>query len=447
MDILRIRNEKGEWVGIPAIKGENAYEIAVAHGYEGTQEEWLASLKGAKGDIGESTKIYPFPFVGFGVGHESAMPVYWWEYEGDDAPRKEDYPDADDWKVGDILMSENGKMMLIINIVKFSEYKWSIGIRCFADIMGKTGEAGKDGNSVVVDESYNPDSANAISGRAVAEVMSAIEFYKANSDLSNVDDYIFRAKAAAAGVGGDAGIAGNGGSALKRIGFTEDCDYIATSSDGYSAFSQAVADAGDGDTIVVLAGTYSGSYTLQISKNITFIGVGKPTIAFPITIGTNSQAYTVKFDNLQFSRAITCGRVDEYTSSKIEAYNSRFYDSTITVVGTFNSCAIDYSNVSCSLSYYGDSSLCSIHYYDCDIANSTMNGDSAILKKCIIRECSTPQGYDVYYTDCLLYNFKNKMRTAYQTYLERCVMYGNRFPESDMGANYYECCFVAGESI
>lgn len=31
----------------------NAYDIAVKNGFEGTEEEWLASLKGEKGDPGE----------------------------------------------------------------------------------------------------------------------------------------------------------------------------------------------------------------------------------------------------------------------------------------------------------------------------------------------------------------------------------------------------------
>ena len=38
-----------------AIKGESAYEIAVRNGFEGTEEEWLASLKGEKGDPGSSS--------------------------------------------------------------------------------------------------------------------------------------------------------------------------------------------------------------------------------------------------------------------------------------------------------------------------------------------------------------------------------------------------------
>lgn len=35
------------------IVGKSAYEVAVASGFEGTEEEWLASLKGEKGDTGE----------------------------------------------------------------------------------------------------------------------------------------------------------------------------------------------------------------------------------------------------------------------------------------------------------------------------------------------------------------------------------------------------------
>lgn len=39
--------------GAGAIKGKSAYEIAVDEGYTGTEEEWLASLKGEDGDPGE----------------------------------------------------------------------------------------------------------------------------------------------------------------------------------------------------------------------------------------------------------------------------------------------------------------------------------------------------------------------------------------------------------
>lgn len=43
---------KGKVLKPETIHGYSAYEIAVIHGFEGTEEEWLASLKGAKGDAG-----------------------------------------------------------------------------------------------------------------------------------------------------------------------------------------------------------------------------------------------------------------------------------------------------------------------------------------------------------------------------------------------------------
>ena len=35
------------------IYGKSAYEVALLHGFEGTEEEWLDSLKGETGDKGE----------------------------------------------------------------------------------------------------------------------------------------------------------------------------------------------------------------------------------------------------------------------------------------------------------------------------------------------------------------------------------------------------------
>lgn len=45
--------------GIPGTPGKSAYEIAVEHGYVGTEEEWLASLKGADGPQGEQGPVGP----------------------------------------------------------------------------------------------------------------------------------------------------------------------------------------------------------------------------------------------------------------------------------------------------------------------------------------------------------------------------------------------------
>lgn len=45
--------------GVPGEDGESAYEIAVANGFKGTEAEWLASLKGEKGDPGEQGPAGP----------------------------------------------------------------------------------------------------------------------------------------------------------------------------------------------------------------------------------------------------------------------------------------------------------------------------------------------------------------------------------------------------
>ena len=44
--------------------GKSAYEIAVEHGFEGSEEEWLKSLKGAKGDCGSNGQDGSNWFVG-----------------------------------------------------------------------------------------------------------------------------------------------------------------------------------------------------------------------------------------------------------------------------------------------------------------------------------------------------------------------------------------------
>ena len=288
MDILRIRNEKGEWVGVPAIKGENAYELAVECGYEGTKEEWLASLKGDKGNKGEkgdpgekgaATKIIAYP-LGYGrdvdVGYSTILPA---ELAGT-------------VQYGDFVVDTLGGCMFqfVFTTDPSGEYVGE-AFNCVANLNGKDGKDGKDGNDgndgkdgskiiayplgfgtdvavgyedvlpdelygrvkhldlvvdtlggcmfqykeyegddegsmpaesfkcvsnpngkdAVVDKQLSHDSENAIANKAVNEkiseifsVMSAIEGTSARTDLSNVSNEDFAAKANAAGVGGGA---------------------------------------------------------------------------------------------------------------------------------------------------------------------------------------------------------------------------------------------------
>ena len=57
---------KGE-PGPPGADGKSAYEIAVDNGFEGTEEEWLASLKGEQGPPGEQGPQGPPGKDGFGT--------------------------------------------------------------------------------------------------------------------------------------------------------------------------------------------------------------------------------------------------------------------------------------------------------------------------------------------------------------------------------------------
>lgn len=51
------RKLRGKINRLEILRGYSAYEVAVNNGFEGTEEEWLASLKGPKGDPGDSSAL------------------------------------------------------------------------------------------------------------------------------------------------------------------------------------------------------------------------------------------------------------------------------------------------------------------------------------------------------------------------------------------------------
>jgi hypothetical protein len=55
-----IQTENGTYIPVP---GKSAYEVAVDHGYVGTEEEWLASIKGTKLQI-SSDEVLPWSLDG-----------------------------------------------------------------------------------------------------------------------------------------------------------------------------------------------------------------------------------------------------------------------------------------------------------------------------------------------------------------------------------------------
>lgn len=61
MSVVYFRNKNGEMVEVPAIIGRSAYKSAVKHGFEGTEKEWLESLKGEPGHTPERGSDYWTP--------------------------------------------------------------------------------------------------------------------------------------------------------------------------------------------------------------------------------------------------------------------------------------------------------------------------------------------------------------------------------------------------
>jgi hypothetical protein len=54
--------QSGAWIAAPGAVGEDglsAYEVAVANGYQGTEQQWLISLEGADGATGPEGPIGP----------------------------------------------------------------------------------------------------------------------------------------------------------------------------------------------------------------------------------------------------------------------------------------------------------------------------------------------------------------------------------------------------
>lgn len=43
MALIRVRDKDGNYIDIPALRGESAYEVAVRNGYTGTEAEWVES--------------------------------------------------------------------------------------------------------------------------------------------------------------------------------------------------------------------------------------------------------------------------------------------------------------------------------------------------------------------------------------------------------------------
>lgn len=119
---------------------------------------------------------------------------------------------------------------------------------------------------------------------------------------------------------------GGGGGGFKKIGYTDDCDYkVSASNGGLAAFQTAINAAASGDTILVMKGLYSGSsanVTLDVNKDLTFIGIGEPYINFAVNVPVSSgTTYSIILDGFSIKSVSTAADVENYASSSVALYN------------------------------------------------------------------------------------------------------------------------------
>ena len=181
----------------------------------------------------------------------------------------------------------------------------------------------------------------------------------------------------------------SGGGGYKKIGYTDDCDYkVSASEGGKAAFEAAISAASDGDTIIVLAGNYGGSGTLTFKKNLTFVGIGNPVISFPITVANDSvfnyetsewvyldNEYTTNWSGFTFERGVEsiihlCTDVF-YVANTLNASNCIFQD-TLQLCGKLYNCKL-FKGVK-SLGYSGFA-VGGLYLYDCDMLSENISGD------------------------------------------------------------------------
>ena len=183
-------------------------------------------------------------------------------------------------------------------------------------------------------------------------------------------------------------IAGSGGG-YKKIGYTDDCDYkVSASSGGKAAFEAAIAAASDGDTIIVMPGSYSYSGSdkdLSVNKNLNFVGIGTPTISFnvlttldDVVVGENgyiesATTHSTSWDGFAFKGNFTVGcqdGADSYAQSTANATSCEFNCNTIYLSGKYTNCIVKTSSTLSSGCYYGNGSS----FTGCGIVCNSMGG-------------------------------------------------------------------------
>ena len=196
------------------ISHDKLYDIAMEYYQNNTEvlkgkdgkdgEDGEKGEKGDKGDKGKDGTLWtPLYFeVDIKKGENKkakfdfSRNIFYWEDLEFNGLYREDYPNASEWTVGDFFVSNDGKILQIKQLEWLNSELLNADVTCISE------------HNLIVDQVFDGDSENAVSGKALAEVLKVLSEQLAFADFSNVSNEDFRAKAEEAGVGGDdAGLA------------------------------------------------------------------------------------------------------------------------------------------------------------------------------------------------------------------------------------------------
>jgi hypothetical protein len=199
-----------------------------------------------------------------------------------------------------------------------------------------------------------------------------------------------------AALGGSSG----GGGGFKKIGFTEDCDFVATTEDGLSAFKDAVEAASDGETFLVMPGVYKGLSQFDVTKYINFIGVGMPKIEFPVWI---SGGGVFNYERWEFDvlypnvKSGWCGF--EFLNSFYVGNDFNPDGVGYAGYGVLENCTIDGDMISIR----GEAKNCTMKCRSFNVGNYYGWGMGATLKNCFIGMTEYFGAYDGNFDSCEIY--------------------------------------------
>ena len=167
-------------------------------------EQGVQGIKGDKGDKGKDGTLWtPLYFEldtkkgeNKKAQFEFSRNIFRFGFEEYYGLYMDDYPNVYEWTAGDFFVSNNGKILQIKQLEWINSELLNADVVCISE------------HNLIVDQVFDGDSENAISGKALAEVLKVLSEQLAFADFSNVSNEDFRAKAEEAGVGGDdAGLA------------------------------------------------------------------------------------------------------------------------------------------------------------------------------------------------------------------------------------------------